>query len=289
VDALDIARASIAHEEQRFHGDLVKAIRTAGGRNAGHCIAAVLLAGAMLLPTVAPAQQSQSSVVDPSRVTTAPGVPAKPIRVNLRVLRLAVDQAAECGPTAESVLASAGERASLSVQMGARNEPMFEGSANMPAMSPATVSGKTGVDSAEAFVRALSSCGTVARVSSSQVVAYEGRPTPLQVVDDVTYFAVSSTGLLKLAVRAGLTASFTPWMVGVNGILLDYSLTIAGRSVATQLAHHAAFVKQGDALVLVGVDQERTPDIERASATTLQGGGQKQLTVIVMEVASERT
>ncbi|WP_027015211.1 type II secretion system protein GspD [Comamonas composti] len=151
-----------------------------------------------------------------------------------------------------------------------------------------------------AMARALQTFGKISAITSGQVMAVNGQPAPLQIATEVTYLASTSTtvassntllsnnsgavtpvatSLTPGSVVVGLTANFLPQVLGDNRILLQYQLTsssLAGMStvssgnssiqtptVSSQSLQQQAFVRDGEAIVLFGLEQ---------TASSLTGG-----------------
>ena len=141
------------------------------------------------------------------------------------------------------------------------------------------------------IAQALQSFGNISSITSGQVMAVNGQPAPLQIATEVTYLASTqvtnsanalqtnagtavtpvATALTPGSVVVGLTANFLPQVLGDNRILLQYQLTsssLAGMStvtsggssiqtptVASQSLQQQAFVRDGEAIVLFGLEQ----------------------------------
>lgn len=178
-----------------------------------------------------------------------------------------------------------------------------------------------------ALARALESFGKISSVTSGQVMAVNGQPAPLQIATEVTYLAsttttsgsnsgagnstaqvigessnISST-LTPGSVVVGLTANFLPQVLGDNRILLQYQLTssaLAGMTtvssggssiqtptVSSQSLQQQAFVRDGEAIVLFGLEQNASSVTgERAIPATYGRDASKNRTlrVIMLQV-----
>lgn len=164
------------------------------------------------------------------------------------------------------------------------------------------------------ILQALEQLGDVQYVTSGQVIAANGQPSPLQVATEFTYLAsrstsqtvnVGSTTTLTPGSRTvGFTANFLPLILGDNRIMLQYQInlsallsldtfgngndTIQIPKVSTQSLQQQAFVKDGQSIVLLGFEQERSTADKSFGLTGLSrnGGSERNLMVIVMEVFS---
>jgi len=141
----------------------------------------------------------------------------------------------------------------------------------------------------QAIVRALSSFGRISAITSGQVIAVNGQPAPLQIGSEITYLAgtetldrgTSVTGtrldthLVTRQISVGLTANFLPQVLKDDRILLQYQLTsraLAGMAtitgsdgnsiqlptVTSQTLQQQAFVKDGESIVLFGIEQNQS-------------------------------
>jgi len=170
----------------------------------------------------------------------------------------------------------------------------------------------------QAIVRALSSFGRIAAITSGQVIAVNGQPAPLQIGSEITYLAgtetldrgTSVTGtrldthLVTKQINVGLTANFLPQVLKNNHILLQYQLTsraLAGMStvvgsdgnsiqlptVTSQTLQQQAFVKDGESIVLFGIEQNQSGISGNAGIPLTyarDSSSERTLRVIVMQV-----
>lgn len=174
-----------------------------------------------------------------------------------------------------------------------------------------------------ALARALESFGKISSITSGQVMAVNGQPAPLQIATEVTYLASTTTtsgnratvdpvtgdssnissSLTPGSVVVGLTANFLPQVLGDNRILLQYQLTsssLAGMTtvssggssiqtptVSSQSLQQQAFVRDGEAIVLFGLEQNASSVTgERAIPATYGRDASKSRTlrVIMLQV-----
>jgi len=170
----------------------------------------------------------------------------------------------------------------------------------------------------QAIVRALSSFGRISAITSGQVIAVNGQPAPLQIGSEITYLAgtetldrgTSVTGtrldthLVTKQVSVGLTANFLPQVLTDDRILLQYQLTsraLAGMAtitgsdgnsvqlptVTSQTLQQQAFVKDGESIVLFGIEQNQA-GVSGSAGIPLtfarDASQERTLRVIVMQV-----
>lgn len=169
-----------------------------------------------------------------------------------------------------------------------------------------------GTSTATMVVQAMSGIGDVSLVHRGQVIAINGQPSPLQVGNDITYLASSSTtqtdgagsttALQPGKSIVGMTANFLPTITSDNRILLQYQLNIAtlmgmdqvvsgGSMIQTpniskQSLQQQAFMRDGQSLVLFGYDQDQASQNTNASFAGFSRNADKkrQMTVIVVQV-----
>ena len=160
--------------------------------------------------------------------------------------------------------------------------------------------------------QALSQFGNVALQTQGQVLAINGQPSPIQVANEVNYLAssattqtpnVGSTTTLTPGTRVvGFTANFIPLILGNNQILLNYQMQISqltalsqissGNStiqtplIASQSLQQAAYMRDGEAIVLFGFDQSRDTSDAAASVggASRAARSERQMLVIVIQV-----
>lgn len=170
--------------------------------------------------------------------------------------------------------------------------------------------------SSELLVRALAEYGDVAVVTSGQVIAPNGQPSPLQIADEVTYLAsvsttqtpnVGTTTTLVPASRVvGFTANFLPLLLDDDRILLQYQLnlsqlaslnqitsgsaSIQTPSVRQQSLQQQAFVRHGQTIVLFGFESSRAENTKNEGLTGASANAShaRQVTIITMQVQGGR-
>ena len=160
--------------------------------------------------------------------------------------------------------------------------------------------------------QALAQWGKVALQRQGQVLAINGQPSPIQVANEISYVASSSTtssaNVGSITTQntgskvVGFTANFLPLILGDNRILLSYQMQISSLAspltpnalgiqtpnIASQSLQQQAFVSDGQAIVLFGYDEQRSG----ADSALTWGGFSKsnaqarQMMVIVLQVNS---
>lgn len=166
------------------------------------------------------------------------------------------------------------------------------------------------------IAQALNQIGNVALKTEGQVATVNGQPAPIQVVEEVNYLASSTitntpnvgstTALTPGTRKVGLTGNFLPVIIGDNRILLQYQLqmstltalttVVSGNNqiqtpqIASQSLQQQAFVKDGEAIVLFGFDQDRATTNTAMGIGNLSTGAraQRQMLVVVMQVNGGR-
>ena len=158
--------------------------------------------------------------------------------------------------------------------------------------------------------QALSQWGKVALQRQGQVLAINGQPSPIQVANEISFVASSSTTTSANVGNTitqntgskvvGFTANFLPLILGDNRILLSYQMQISSLAtpltpnaqgiqtpnIASQSMQQQAFVQDGQAIVLFGYDEQRS-GVD--SANTIAGYSKsnsqsRQMMVIVLQV-----
>lgn len=165
------------------------------------------------------------------------------------------------------------------------------------------------------LVKALETVGDVQFVTSGQVIAANGQPSPLQVARQISYVASRATSqaanvgtsatITPGQVTVGFTANFLPLILGDNRIMLQYQINLSSLlemkdfgetddnriqlpNVQTQSLQQQAFVKDGQSIVLLGFEQERA-ELAKSNGLTQLGrraDSDRRIMVIVMEVFS---
>lgn len=165
------------------------------------------------------------------------------------------------------------------------------------------------------LLQAMEQIGNVQYVTSGQVIAANGQPSPLQVATEFSYVSERTPPTITLGsvipgkvtstIRSvGFTANFLPLILGDNRIMLQYQINLSSLlsldtfgvgdnaiqipKVATQSLQQQAYLKDGQSIVLLGFEQERA-QLDKASGLTgisKNAGSDRNLMVIVMEVYS---
>lgn len=173
-------------------------------------------------------------------------------------------------------------------------------------------SGASNWSGSSVVAQALAQWGKVALQRQGQVLAINGQPSPIQVANEISYVASSSTtnsanvGLITTQNTAskvvGFTANFLPLILGDNRILLSYQMQISSLAspltpnaqgiqtpnIASQSLQQQAFVNDGQAIVLFGYDEQRT-GVDSAmtwGGFSKSNGQSRQMMVIVLQVNS---
>lgn len=233
---------------------------------------------------------------------------AKNVMISVKVLQFSAKRGMNAGISA--TLAYNNLAKNFGVQMG-----------STPNLSTQTTPGQlvlsgTGSDlsGSSLVINTLSQYGDVSFVTSGNVVAANGQPSPLQVAQDITYLASSSTvatpnvgtvtTLTPGQKTVGFTANFLPLVLGDNRILLQYQInlsqllsltqvtsggnSIQAPNIATQSLQQQAYVHDGQTIVLFGFDQDRSAKQVNASVpsgVSRDSNSDHEMTVIVMEVS----
>lgn len=165
------------------------------------------------------------------------------------------------------------------------------------------------------LMQAMEQIGNVQYVTSGQVIAANGQPSPLQVATEYSYISsrtapvITSTiftpGTVTTSVRSvGFTGNFLPLILGDNRIMLQYQINLSSLlsldsvgsgdnaiqipKVASQSLQQQAFLKDGQSIVLLGFEQEGAQLVKANGMTGISrnAGSDRNLMVIVMEVYS---
>jgi len=163
-----------------------------------------------------------------------------------------------------------------------------------------------------AILQALETLGKVSFVTSGQVIAANGQPSPLQVANEFTFLASSTTTqtanvgatttLTPGTKTVGFTANFLPLILGDNRILLQYQINLSSLlslnsitsgdssiqipNISTQSLQQQAFLKDGQSIVLFGFEQERSANNGKTGVSSIGSSSStnRNLMVIVLEV-----
>lgn len=235
---------------------------------------------------------------------------ARNVMISIKVYNLSLKRDENAGVKLDDVFQS------LSGKYGFKltGAPLIPPSSGTPGTMILDRTATDGTHSTKILVQALSQYGDVSLVTSGQVIAANGQPSPLQVGSEVTYLASSSTTVTADAGATttltpgkqsiGFTANFLPTLLGDNRILLQYQLNLSSLlglekvasgdsliqtpNVATQSLQQQAFLKDGQSIVLFGFESSRSTYDKSQGLTGVSrnASGNRQMMVIVMEVFS---
>lgn len=191
--------------------------------------------------------------------------------------------------------------------------PLNDGVAGALVIDAPTSGNWTG---SQLLLQAMEQIGDVQYVTSGQVIAANGQPSPLQVATEFSYVSnrtLQGSGERGDPVRltttstvrsVGFTANFVPLILGDNRIMLQYQINLSSLlsldtfgtgdfaiqipKVATQSLQQQAYLKDGQSIVLLGFEQERAQTEKAAGMTGISknAGSSRNMMVIVMEVYS---
>lgn len=235
---------------------------------------------------------------------------ARNVMISIKVYNLSLTRDENAGVKLDGLFQSLSGKYGLKLD----GAPLIAPSSGTPGTMIMDGTNSGGSRSAQVLVQALSQYGDVSLVTSGQVIAANGQPSPLQVGSEVTYLASSSTTVTADAgattaltpgkQSVGFTANFLPTLLGDNRILLQYQLNLSSMlgldkvtsgnsaiqtpNVATQSLQQQAFLKDGQSIVLFGFESSRSAYDKSHSFTSLgsNASGSRQMMVIVMEVFS---
>lgn len=236
---------------------------------------------------------------------------AQNVMIGVKVYNLTVNKSVNAGVSLQAAYRNVTDRLGASVS----------GTPNLAPLNSATP-GTLVIDAvagpwtgSQLLVQAMEQLGNVQFVTSGQVIAANGQPSPLQVATEFSYVSERTPptvtlgnvvpGSVTSTVRSvGFTANFLPLILGDNRIMLQYQINLssllsldtfgAGDNaiqlprVATQSLQQQAFLKDGQSIVLLGFEQERAQQDKAGGVTGLSktAGSDRNLMVIVMEVYS---
>lgn len=232
---------------------------------------------------------------------------ARNILIDVKVYSVALSRENNAGITMD-LLYNRLNRSGLQIT----GAPMIEGSSLPTQMTFEVLDAASRFSGSRLFAQALAGFGDVSLVTSGQVMAVNGQPSPMQVANEITYLASSSTTqtanagsttTLTPGTRVvGFTANFLPMLMGDNRILLQYQMELSALMsldqissgdaviqtprISTQSLQQQSFVRDGEAIVLFGFEQDHSADNSNYSLFNISRVGRKnrQLMVIVMQV-----
>lgn len=235
---------------------------------------------------------------------------ARNVNINVKIYNVSLRREANLGIQYSALLEALSGKYNLTVA----GAPPLAPSSGTPGQLILERSSTNPNRSSTLLLQALEQYGDVSLQTSGQVIAANGQPSPLQVGDEITYLASSTTTtaanvgntttLTPGKQSVGFTANFLPKILGDNRILLEYQINLSSLTgldqvisngsmiqtprIATQSMQQKAFVKDGQSIVLFGFETSRA-ETQRAFGLTGFGSnaaGNRQMIVIVMEVFS---
>jgi len=237
---------------------------------------------------------------------------ASNVRIEVKIYSLTLNRGANVGFSADLVYRKLGQYG-----LGVTGQGLLQPSGGTPSKLVAGVTDATSrFNGSNILVQALSEFGDVGFVTSGEVMAPNGQPSPLQMADEVTYLSsistvqtanVGSTTTLVPATRTvGFTANFLPLMLGDNRILLQYQInlshlaslnqitsggaTIQTPNIRQQSLQQQAFVRDGQMIVLFGFESSRAELTNNQGLTGVSNNASqsRQMTIITMQVHGGR-
>lgn len=237
---------------------------------------------------------------------------ASNVRIEVKIYSLALKRDANVGFSADLVYQKLG-RYGLALS----GQGLLQPAGGLPSTLVAGVANASSrFQGSSLLVQALSEFGDVGFVTSGEVIAPNGQPSPLQMADEVTYLSsistvqtpnVGSTTTLTPGTRTvGFTANFVPLVLGDNRILLQYQLnlsqlasmsqitsggaTIQTPNIRQQSLQQQAFVRDGQMIVLFGFESSRAEINNNQGITGVSNNASqsRQMTIITMTVFGGR-
>lgn len=233
---------------------------------------------------------------------------AQNVLINVRVLNLSLKRDASRGISSDVVFDS------LTRQLNAR---LVSPALLQPSVTPGQLIvggaiGANGEVTGTNIIEALEQVGRVSIVTSGQIVAANGQPSPFQAANDITYVSGSTTSqaanvgqtttIETDTLTVGFTANFLPLILGDNRIMLQYQINLSTLlsldqigtadaliqtpNIAKQTLHQQAFLRDGESIVLFGYEQERAAQTSRRgfSSASKAADGERNMLVIILEV-----
>lgn len=237
---------------------------------------------------------------------------ASNVRIEVKIYSMTLKKGANLGFSAE-MLYTRLNRYGLAVSGQGLLQPAL-GQASTLTLSATDPSSR--FRGSELLVQALAEQGEIGFVTSGQVLAVNGQPAPLQVANEITYLASTSTTqtanvgvttTLTPATRTvGFTANFVPTILSDSRILLQYQINLSqlagitqvssgGSSIQTpnilqQSLQQQAFVRDGQMIVLFGFETDRNETSSNLGFTgaSKNAVGERQMTIITLSVHGGR-
>lgn len=234
------------------------------------------------------------------------------IRLDVNIYNLTLNKGTNVGFSADLVY-----RKLSSYGLDTSGQGFMQSASTVPSqLSVGVTDPSSRFNGTQLLVQALAEFGDVGLVTSGQVLAVNGQPAPLQVADDFTYLASSTTTLTpnvgatttqtSQTQTVGLTANFTPLVLPDNRIHLQYEITLSqlGRlrqigttanfieapNIVKQSLQQQAFVRDGETLVLFGYESNRAESGGNSGITALSAKSTqaRQVTIITIKVHGGR-
>ncbi|WP_164932028.1 secretin N-terminal domain-containing protein [Janthinobacterium sp. 17J80-10] len=236
---------------------------------------------------------------------------AQNVMIGVKVYNLTVNKGVNAGVSLQAAYRSLTDRLGVTLA-GAPNMAPLNSAIPGTLVIDAVSGNWTG---SQLLLQAMEQIGNVQYVTSGQVIAANGQPSPLQVATEFSYVSERTPATITLGsvipgkvtstIRSvGFTANFLPLILGDNRIMLQYQINLSSLlsldtfgvgdnaiqipKVATQSLQQQAFLKDGQSIVLLGFEQERA-QLDKATGLTgisKNAGSDRNLMVIVMEVFS---
>mgnify|MGYP003603093668 FL=1 len=232
---------------------------------------------------------------------------AQNVLIDVKVFSVSLDANASAG-VSFSFLKQALSKYNLSVV----SSDVVRPEVGTPTQLTLDVQGSRGSMMGSVVAEALRQVGNVSLQTQGQVVAVNGQPSPFQQAREFNYVASSTTTTIPNAGVSttiqpgtrivGFTANFLPQVLGDNRILLQYQMQMsslvalrqitAGDSVTqlpeitSQSLQQQAFLRDGQAVLLFGFDQERKSEIGSDGVVSVSRASrnERNLNVVLIQV-----
>ncbi|MCK6421771.1 MAG: hypothetical protein L6Q73_12830 [Aquabacterium sp.] len=237
---------------------------------------------------------------------------AQNVRIDVKIYNLTLNRGANAGFSADLVYRKLG-----SFGLTTSSQGFLQPNSTQPSRAGFAITDPSSRwNGTQLLVEALAEYGDVGFVTSGQVLAVNGQPAPLQVADEITYLASSTTTLTPNVGTTttqtaesrtiGLTANFLPLVLGDNRILLQYEITysqlgrlrqigtatnfIEAPNIPQQSLQQQAYVRDGETLVLFGYESNRSEagGNTGVSAVSRSASQARQVTIITIQVHGGR-
>jgi type IVB pilus formation R64 PilN family outer membrane protein len=234
------------------------------------------------------------------------------VMIGVKVYNLTLNKGVNAGVSLRAAYQNVANNLGVTLTGAPNMTPLNGGTAGSLVVDALVGTNWTG---SQLLLQAMEQIGNVQYVTSGQVIAANGQPSPLQVATEFNYVSsrtppvITSTmftpGTVTSTTRSvGFTANFLPLILGDNRIMLQYQINLSSLisldtfgtgdgaiqipKVATQSLQQQAFLKDGQSIVLLGFEQERAQadKVSGMSGISRNAGADRNLMVIVMEVYS---